>query len=429
MPIMALKNYRPGKLARGAFALSAGMGLRALAQAGLFLIIARLLGSEGYGAFSAVLALAGSWACFSGLGGQAILMRDVARDPKRFAESFGASLGILGLSLIPIGLLYLLSTSWLLPGIPWSVAVLLGLGELVFMPAIRIATCAYQGFERMGRSARILLAPVLARLTAALVLLVVAFRFETSERLPLWAGLYAAASLLAAGYVAFQAHRDLGRPVWPGRQVLREHLRAGMPFAFMGGAQKLYVDADKFLLAALSTLGTAGLYSAGYRFIDLAFLPLQALLTAAAPRHFRAGAGGTANALWAVRPLVGPAMGYALLVGLVLTLTAPILPWLLGHGYQGAVEVVRWLAWLPLASLPRLLLHQALATSDAQHQGMIGLLLGAVLNLGLNIWWIPLWGWQGAAAATYTAEIGITLTLLIIVTRRLRDGGQARPYP
>ncbi len=429
MPIIALKNYRPGKLARGAFALSAGMGLRALAQAGLFLIIARLLGSEGYGAFSAVLALAGSWACFSGLGGQVILMRDVARNPKHFAESFGASLGILGLSLIPIGLLYLFSASWLLPGIPWTVCVLLGLGELVCLPAIQIATCAYQGFERMGRSTRILLAPVLARLAAALVLLFVAFRFETSERLQFWAGLYAAASLLAALYVAFRVRRDLGRPAWPGRRALQEHLRAGMPFAFMGGAQKLYMDADKFLLAALSTLGTAGLYSAGYRFVDLAFLPLLALLTAAAPRHFRAGVGGTANALRAIRLLVIPAMGYALLIGAVLTLIAPLLPWLLGRGYQGAVAVVRWLAWLPLVSLPKLLLHQVLATSDAQHQGMIGWLLGAVLNLGLNIWWIPLWGWQGAAAATYTAEIGTTLTLSIMVTRRLRDGGQARPYP
>ncbi len=423
MPIIALKNYRPGKLAHGVFALSAGMGLRAAAQAGLFLIIARVLGSNGYGAFSAVLALAGSWACFSGLGGQVILMRDVARDPKRFAASFGASLSILGLSLIPIGLFYLLSAFWLLPEISWTVVLLLGLSELLFLPAILIAACAYQGYERMGRSARILLAPVLARLLGALVLLVAAFQFKTRGNLALWAGLYAITSLIATLYVVLRVYCDLGRPAWPDWHVLRQHMRSGLPFAFMSGAQKLNLDADKFLLAALSTLETAGLYSAGYRFVDLAFLPLYSLLTAAAPRHFRAGARGTVNALRAIRPLVVPALGYALLVVVALTLTAPILPWLLGHGYQEAVAVVRWLAWLPLVSLPKLLLHQALATSDAQHQGMIGWLFGAVLNLGLNIWWIPLWGWQGAAAATYTAEVGMTLTLSIIVARRFRDGG------
>ena len=420
MPIIALKNYRPGKLAHGVFALSAGMGLRAAAQAGLFLIIARVLGSNGYGAFSAVLALAGSWACFSGLGGQVILMRDVARDPKRFAASFGASLSILGLSLIPIGLLYLLSTSWLLPGIPWSVAVLLGLGELVFLPAVQTVACAYQGFERMGRSARILLAPVLARLVAALVLLVVAFRFETSERLQFWAGLYAAASLLAALYVAFQVRRDLGRPAWPGRQVLQGHLRAGVPFAFMGGAQKLYVDADKFLLATLSTLETTGLYSAGYRFVDLAFLPMQALLTAAAPRHFRAGAGGIANTLRAIRLLVVPAIGYALLVAVALTLTAPLLPWLLGRGYEGAVTVVRWLAWLPLVGVVRLLLQRTLSASDRQTLGMIALIAGAAFNLVLTVWWIPLLGWRGAAAASYAAEgfMIVALSGLVIWSAR-----------
>lgn len=192
----------------------------------------------------------------------------------------------------------------------------MGLGELAFVPLANEVACAYQGFERMGRSARILLEPVLARLAAALSLWVWVFRFEPdAPRLLGWAGLYAVASLLAAGYALLRLYSDLGGPVRAGRQVLRDHLRAGVPFAFMGNAHKLYVDADKFLHAGLSTLETAGLYSAGYRFVDLAFLPLHSLLNAATPRLFRAGAGGTARALQGIVPLILPALGYCLVAG------------------------------------------------------------------------------------------------------------------
>ncbi len=53
-----LVTWRPGRLAKSTFAMTAGMGLRTLAQAAVFLIVARVLGVADYGAYSAVLALA-----------------------------------------------------------------------------------------------------------------------------------------------------------------------------------------------------------------------------------------------------------------------------------------------------------------------------------------------------------------------------------
>jgi len=43
--------------------------------------------------------------------------------------------------------------------------------------------------------------------------------------------------------------------------------------------------------------------------------------------------------------------------------------------------------------------------------------IGATLNLGFNLWMIPLWGWPGAAAATYASELIMFSTLLYAVTR------------
>ena len=408
--------WRPGKLARDTVLLGAGLGLRALSQALVFLIVARLLGTQGYGAFSAALAAASIWSNFCGLGGYAILVRDVARDPARFTRSWSLTLAALGLSILPVLLLYLVSVRWFLPQVPWALMLALGLGELVFWPLANVAVYVYQGFERMGRSARMMLAPVLARLAAATLLLLAVVREGADERLVLWGWLYAAASLAAAIYAHHRVVRDLGRPRWPGRRELIGHIRAGVPFSLLGGAGKLYLDADKFLLARLAGLETAGLYSAGYRFVDLTFLPLHALIAAAVPRLFRAGANGTAHSLRAALPLLGPALAYAAVAGLLLFLAAPLIPRLLGASYEEAVSVVRWLAWLPLVAFPRLLMQSALATSDRQTRGMMIVSLGALANIGLNVWWIQLWGWRGAIAATYAAE----LVMVVVISSRRR---------
>lgn len=412
--------WKPGKLVRDTLILGTGLGLRALSQALVFLTIARILGSEGYGAFSAALAVAGVWVNFCGLGGHVILMRDVARDPERFSHSWALALAALGLGMVPVMLLYLASAWWLLESIPWSLILPLGLGELIFLPFVNAAVCAYQGFERMGRSARMILAPVLARLAAAVILAGMVFWYPAVVPLTLWGWLYAGASLLTAIYVHYRVHRDLGRPVWTSRGKLGPYLASGLPFSFLGGAHKLYVDADKFLLARLTSLDVTGVYSAGYRFVDLAFLPLHALISAAAPRLFRAGSRGTGHALRASLPLLWPSLLYALAVGIGLSLAAPLIPYLLGQSYEVAVIVVRWLAWLPLVNLPRLLLQRSLVTSDAQVLGMITVLAGALVNIVLTVWWIPRWGWQGAAAATYVAEVLMVLILLGMIALRIR---------
>jgi len=422
MSVLASLTWRPGKLARDTVVLGTGMGLRALSQALVFLIVARLLDARGYGAFSTALAVAAIWSNVCGLGGHAILVRDVARDPTRFSRSWTLTLVAFGLSILPVLLLYLISVRWFLPQVPWALMLALGLGELVFWPLANVAIYAYQGFERMGRSARMMLTPVLARLAAALGLLLAVVREDVGDRLVLWGGLYAAASLAAAAYAHYRVARDLGQPQWPGRRELVAHIRAGVPFSLLGGAGKLYLDADKFLLARLAGLETAGLYSAGYRFVDLAFLPLHALIAAAVPRLFRAGADGTAHSLRAALPLFGPALAYAAAAGLGVFLAASLIPRLLGDSYEGAVPVVQWLAWLPLVTFPRLLMQSALATSDRQTMGMMIVSLGALANIGLNLWWIPLWGWRGAIAATYAAEL--VMVVAISSKRRLSNANE-----
>ena len=145
--------------------------------------------------------------------------------------------------------------------------------------------------------------------------------------------------------------------------------------------------------------------------LDLTSVPLISFLSAAMPRFFRAGEGGTrATMAYAYRILFLP-LTYSLLAGLGLYLFAGILPLLLGAAYADAVPALHWLAWLPLISLPRLILQTLLIGGDRQNYAVNILAGGGLFNIALNLWWIPLWGWRGAVAATYAAEIVMALAM------------------
>lgn len=392
--------------------MTTGMGLRSLAQATMFLIVARVLGVTEYGAYSAVAALAMTLGGFSGLGASMIMLRETARDRNTFKENWGRALAAWFVTAPVLFITYLLLSWGVLPcQILRMVVICIGLAEVVFAPLTQSAIQAYQGHERIGRAARILLAPVLTRLAAACLLLAT-HQLLSLGNLLTWAIAYLMATGVSTGYVLWLLNYDLGVG-WRFRfNGLFSALREGWAFAIGGVALKVYADIDKIMLARLSTLASAGSYSAAYRVVDVASVPMMSFFAAVLPRFFRAGGGGVRETMvYALRVCPFP-LAYAMGVGMAISILAPFLPILLGSQFAPAVGPVRWLAWLPLLSTPRLSLQTAFGASGRQGMSVITLGIGAVINLGLNLWMIPTWGWLGAALATYCSELVMALVFI-----------------
>lgn len=411
-------TWKPGKLASGTFTVGIGMGLRSLTQALVFLIVARTLGVEGFGSFAAVLAIAGALSYFSGLGASILLVRDIARSPEQFPVSWGYTLMAYCLGM-PIAALIYAITAWLvLPSsISWAVIFVLGVSEIALIPLAGFGVFAYQGREQMAKVSWMQLAPALARLGGALTLFAIHRIQGSLNLLLLWSWLYFCCALTTAFYVLWCVKKDLGGPVFPHIRNLLKYVRNSIPFSFSGIAEKLYSDGDKFMLARLASVGTAGLYSAGYRFVDLAYIPLHALMSTASARYFRAGQSGVADAVKFSLKIGPMPIFYGVAIGCLIFWCSPVLPLLLGSSYTDATSIARWLAWLPLVAAFRMLLHYPLATSGLQNAGMCALLIGASANIFLNFLWIPAWNWRGAVAATYAAEVLIIISMLISIRR------------
>ncbi|CAL1240065.1 lipopolysaccharide biosynthesis protein [Candidatus Methylocalor cossyra] len=403
--------YRPGRLARHTGILLVGLGVRTAAQGLLFILLAQALGARGYGEFVAALAVATLFAPLVGCGATALMVRATARRSESFPVEFGRGLKLIGLTGVPLVGVVLGAAPWALgPTCSWGILVPVTVAELLCAPLVEFGGGAFQALERPVRAAILFSALAVLRLGGLLVLL--------DQGAPLrpeaWAVWHLAASALAAAW-AMRSAAGLGRPRWSGG--LRRAAQEGFFFALGGASHRAQADLDKAILARFDGAGATGVYSAAYRFADLATLPVQALLAASLARFFRVGEGGTRASLRYAVGLLPVPVAYALLAGLTLALGADFLPRLLGPSFAGAAEVVRWLAPLPLVTLLRSFLATVAGASDRQRLNGIVHGLGATCNAGLNLLWIPLWGWRGAVLATFASE-GLMILLL------LRDAGR-----
>ncbi len=409
-------KWKFGKLAKDTSLLTLGMGIRAFSQGLVFIIIARSMGADGYGGFVSLIAIAGMLSGLVGFGSHVLLTRDTALNPQKFHSAWGHTLFSLAISAPIVFIVYLLLAFFILPNeIGWMPIIFIGIADLIFWPLSNVCVSAYQGFERMGRVSRIIIAPVMMRLFAAFIFLSLLMNENIQQSMLLtWSSLYLIAAMVAASYTQWLVYKDLGKPVFSNSHGFTR-IKESMPFALWASSDKLYIDADKMMLARMTSLDVTGIYSAAYRLIDIFLLPLHGLIGAATPRLFQEGNKGIHHSFVYSIKLVKLPLIYSLSVGFIIYLLANFIPLILGPSFYESIEAIRYLAWIPIMILPKILLQSILASSGFQKKGMQIVLAGAVINIISNLFLIPIMGWKGAAIATYIAEISMSLIMSILL--------------
>ena len=415
-------------LVQDALWVALGQVLRIGIQAVYFVLIARALGARDYGAYAGVLALVAIAAPFASLGTGNLLIKHVSRDRRRFPQLWGQALAVTVFTgLLLLGAVITVGWFWLPSSIPLRLVLVLGASDLIFARFVDIGAQAYQAHDRLPRTAvlQLLLSPL--RLVAAAILIL-----ETTSPTALqWGSAYLLSSVAGAALAVTLVIRDLGRPTLNLRHIGAEW-REGALFAITLSAQSTTNDIDKIMLARLAALEAAGVYAAAYRVVDMAFLPVGALLVATYGRFFKHGVRGMRATAAYGRRLLSVGAAYSLGAAVGLYFLAPALPVLLGREYDPAVGAVRLLAVLPL--LKAIHYFGADALTGAGYQGLrTGLLLCvAAINVLLNLWLIPLYSWRGAVAATVIADGLLAIAIWIAVWYLGRNGdriGHSREAP
>jgi len=203
------------------------------------------------------------------------------------------------------------------------------------------------------------------------------------------------------------------------KRIFRELLVYGLPLTATFALSFVVSSSDRFLLGWLKGSEATGLYTAGYNLAQQSLGTLMMVVNLAAyPLATQAleqkGKEGARSQL-SHNAIALLAIGLPAMVGLAV-LAPNVAGVVLGKAFRKmAAALIPWVAFGVFLSCMRAY-HLDLAFQLSRHTvGQIWVALGAaVVNLGLNLWWIPRLGLMGAAYATvvaYAVALGISLFL------------------
>lgn len=382
-------------------------------QATSFALVARSLGSDGFGVFSATLALTLFISPFVELGAYTLIIRDVTvKSNPRFV--LGSNLSLIFVSL-PIGLLVAVGIKLiLLPHISMiaflavALAVFLGGRLQVIAAAMNVAT------DKAWRNSVVeIISGVLQTILAIILLL-------TKGSVEIWSALflaqYLSVGIAALGWAAW----DVGIETVKLASLSRGRIWEGLTFATASSASGTYAEIDKTLLIRFTDAHITGFYAAGFRVVLFAAIPLMAFLAAVSPRFFAEGSSSPRAAFAFAKRIMPYTLGLGLAASTGLWFVAPIIPVVIGIDFSDTPMVVRWMALYVLLQAFQYPLADALTASGLQTKRTVGQLAGVAVNVSLNLWLIPVYNWPGAAFSALITQLFLLVFFAVTWWHTLR---------
>jgi O-antigen/teichoic acid export membrane protein len=388
-------------------------GGNTLLLAGLGAVVIRLItirvGPSNYGLFVIALTFVGSVMLLTDLGITSITGRDIARSPKDAADVLGHNLGlrlILSALLIPI-LIFVGIALYKPPSLRWSIVLITF--ALPFNALLTISLSYYVASIRNYVASGISLLQQVIYVIGVVISLTNGFGI-------IGCSMSFLISTTVAGLMAFFIVRRelLFKPLFN----LRRWRQVLVLSASLGAIQiinLLYLKADTLLLSRMASAHSVGLYGVAYNFTTFILVAPSLIATSVMP--LLATSSGERFAMLVRRMEHGLAV-LGVVAAMTTMLFAPqAIEILSGHHFLGAATALRLLALSCFFSFLCTALGFAAVACNRHHRMILVSAVGLVLNVGLNLLFIPRFGINGAATATLISEFITLIGVRIIFGR------------
>lgn len=202
------------------------------------------------------------------------------------------------------------------------------------------------------------------------------------------------------------------RPVF-SRAILRKSLAFGLPRVPHGFALQVMAVGDRFVMARYLSIQDIGVYSMGVSFGLIEKIALGAFEYAWAPFYYATAREPDAPRVFAAVTTYGVAV-LALMTAGLSAIAVDLLD-VVTHGqYVGAAGVVTWTAVGVFFYGVYLLTSIGLNITSHTQYYLVSTAVGAAVNIGLNVLWIPRYGIIGAAwanGAAYALQAAVAYRL------------------
>lgn len=163
----------------------------------------------------------------------------------------------------------------------------------------------------------------------------------------------------------------------------------------------IYLKIDIVMLGSIAGTEQAGIYAAASRLSELWYVFPATLAVRYYPDMLKAYEKGWDGYLLKLRHFALRFFAAALTIAIVMSLTAEwIIMLLFGEAFSAAITVLRIHIWAGCFIFIRYLIGQHLVITEQEPLSLFSHGMGALINVLLNLWWIPQYGIIGAAWAT-----------------------------
>lgn len=402
-----------------AFPMAASL-LNKAADLGFAVVMFRLLGAEGVGAYTFAGVLTTYFDIVVGWGLATLVTRDVARDPASAGRYFGNTTALrMVLWLGAAGVTALLVGPLGGPlGIDAPLALAIWLLVLGLVPSLLsgVLSALFMAHERMDLPAGVTVFSTISKVVLGLAALFLGWGYVGLAAVSIVTNV-ATLILLA---VLYGVLIGLPRPSVDPRFVW---LLVGSSFPLMvnGLLNQLFFKIDVLLLKPLAGDLALGWYSTAYKLIDgLQVIPasfvlaLFPLLSRYAQQDRRQLARASETGLKVLLALAFP-----IAVGTTL-LAEPIILILAGPGYlpesAWALQILIW--YLPIGFVNGLLQYVLIAV-NRQRTLSVAFGIGVAFNVAANLALIPTYGYLAAALVTVASEVVLLAPFLWVTVREV----------
>jgi len=381
--------------------------------------VANYLGSTGNGILNYPMALITFFMAASALGLDAYITRELLQRPQSKNVLLGTAFTLrLSAGLIVLPLIYF--TYFLINSLPdASAGVPFNFIAIVsFVCVIQSINIIDSYFQSQVQGKKIMLVQVFANIISALAKIILIFLAAPIAWF-IWA-LLADAAFLAIGYLWMYHKSNESVFHWKFDKSLAKYLiKMAWPLAFSAILVTLYMKIDQIMISSYLGSSALGVYSTVVSLSESWYFIPVATVSALFPAIMNARKHDEERYQNRLQNLYDLMSFISLGIAIIMTFASPLVYKILYKAdYAAGAEVLAIHVWAGIFVFLGSASGQYLIAEGYTKLSLVRTALGALVNIILNIWWIPIFGIKGAAWASLIAYAVATFYIILIPKTR-----------
>jgi PST family polysaccharide transporter len=363
--------------------------------------VARYLGPSDFGLLNYGLAIYGIFNIVSNLGLDFIVVREVALDESLEPVILGTGFILKCAASLVTTIAAIIATRLLEP----QNNVLIIIVALMSFASISQGLDVIDFFFQARTKSRLSVVPRNVVFVAASVARLAAVFFHMSLLMFAW---IAALEVLCSELGLLVSYLYVRRP-WPRWNWHLPHAKSllveSWPLLVSSLMVMIYMRSDQVLLGKLATKAVVGEYSAAIRLSEIWYTIPVVICASVMPRMLRTREENPQRYYARLQRLYDGMVLLSVLVAVCTQFAGPIVVRLLyGHQYASAAGILSVHIWTGVFVFVGCVSGQQFVQEKLTVSSMQRTVLGAIINVALNLLWIPQWGGIGSAMATLVAQ-------------------------